>query len=229
MSIGVDRWLILISFGVRAHSCDSRPVFSRAGAASGRLRPVDESEERSGRRVSWRERLEARRAIPELAGVEPARAALVLERARARAWRCKSVWLAIAVLGGACVALCVGLVSLARVLRPYWLLPPLMQLAFLAVWFIGGEWVRNLVLRPALRRCVRAELGTHCGGCDYDLRATPDPRPPAVARCPECGKVVPRNVHRRTIVPPIAGKAVDARAGSDGGDAGSNAAPRRDS
>jgi hypothetical protein len=75
-----------------------------------------------------------------------------------------------------------------------------------AVWIVtfmavlwGFTLVFDAISRPTVRQCVRVILGTHCAGCDYDLRATPDLPPPAVTRCPECGKVVPRNVHRRTI------------------------------
>jgi hypothetical protein len=64
--------------------------------------------------------------------------------------------------------------------------------------------------RAILRRYVRAELGTHCSRCDYDLRGTPDPPAPMVGRCPECGKAIPRNVHRLTVSQP-------ARPGGAGG------------
>jgi hypothetical protein len=78
-----------------------------------------------------------------------------------------------------------------------------------AVWLVtfvvvlcGFTLVFDAISRPTIRRCVRTVLGTHCAGCDYDLRATPDLPPPAVTRCPECGRKIPRNVHRRTISAP---------------------------
>ena len=56
-----------------------------------------------------------------------------------------------------------------------------------------------MMTQEALHRFVRAELGTHCPMCDYDLRGTSDAIPLAIARCPECGKPIPRNVHRHTV------------------------------
>jgi len=44
--------------------------------------------------------------------------------------------------------------------------------------------------RRVLRRFIRADLGTHCSRCDYDLRGAPPPRPGEVARCPECGQTI---------------------------------------
>jgi len=142
-------------------------------------------------REVWRE-------IPELKDVPRVRALDVFERAVERSWGMVWTWVALGALG-------VGIVGGGYVLIVFVRFP------------MGGGWaiLRGVMFgvlpaivmsayfrlrRMSLRRCVRAELGTHCGGCDYDLRGTPDLPRPGVARCPECGKAIPRNVHRGVVV-----------------------------
>ena len=144
------------------------------------------------------------REIPELEGVPKERAEEVVDRAHWRASRDVRSW-GTAVLLGIVYTAC--LLWLPRLLPDdfrrtavyrYGCLPVAVGLLI----HIGFRAMAAVQL-PFLRRCVRAELGTHCPDCDYDLRATPDLPPPAQARCPECGKPIPRNVHRPTI--PAAG------------------------
>lgn len=104
-------------------------------------------------------------------------------RASWRMWRGVSAWAALAIVlatFGLC-ALPLVLIGLGR--SPFWLLvgPALGGLL--------GALLRRLT-DPALARCVRLELGTHCPACDHDLRTTPDPAGPRHARCPECGKAI---------------------------------------
>jgi hypothetical protein len=145
---------------------------------------------------------EAWHEIPELNGVDERRAQICYARARARLWRDWRTW----ALAGAVVVLVAAYIvfvpSARAVLGVHWAWASLAN--GLLGGLIGGGVVRlfSTVTRPTLRRFVRGELGTHCAGCDYDLRATPDLPPPAVTRCPECGRRVPRNVHRRTIPAP---------------------------
>lgn len=66
---------------------------------------------------------------------------------------------------------------------PMWMLA-----ALFAVWPVGFVTVRFL------RKKRRAwNLGPACG---YDLRTTPDPAGPRLARCPECGRAVVRHASR---------------------------------
>ena len=137
----------------------------------------------SNNRKVWRE-------IPELKGVPRGRALDVFERAVERSWGMVWTWVALGALGVGIV----GVFVLSIYLRQWW------GTAFILLGLGGVMWLYSWMRRASLRRCVRAELGTHCGACDYDLRGTPDLPRPAVARCPECGKAIPRNVHRGVVV-----------------------------
>jgi hypothetical protein len=48
-------------------------------------------------------------------------------------------------------------------------------------------WLLQWRIERALPACVRSAMGTHCRGCDYDLRATFDGAGRRFDRCPECG------------------------------------------
>lgn len=145
--------------------------------------------------------------IPELRGVPPARAGEAYQRAWARLKWSRAWWGALLVVILYWFALIPLSVLCNRVLASH---RPLYWISGLLLGALAGLSIRlfyRMTRRP-LRRCVRAELGTHCPACDYDLRGTPDAIPPAIARCPECGKAIPRNVHRQTV----AGSAPDAPA-----------------
>ena len=151
------------------------------------------------------------RGIPELEGVEWTRACDVYERAVGRAWRDWRMWavLCLGILGY--IGLGGLLVYADTFLSGYggkgltrdcaeWVQFAVLMVARVAV-LIGWNVLYGRMYLAQLRRLVRGELGTHCRGCGYDLRGTPDLRPPSVTRCPECGRVVPRNVHRVVPVP----------------------------
>jgi hypothetical protein len=137
-----------------------------------------------------------------LEGVERTRACDVYERAVGRAWRDWRMGrvVCVAIVGWVVwwtLFLHSGDVMLKYLGREYsmgWM-DTLRVMAFMAA---GVGWYRVVgrMYVAQLRRLVRAELGTHCRRCGYDLRGTPDLPPPAVTRCPECGRVVPRDVHR---------------------------------
>jgi hypothetical protein len=148
-----------------------------------------------GRHERWRE-------IPELAGVAPNRAADVYERARSRARWSWTTWAAAAAVCAESVLIAVGFGLFRDALHLQWLVAELAWVPVLLAGVLIGGYTFEAITRPTLLRCVRTVLGTHCAGCDYDLRATPDLPPPAVTRCPECGRKIPRNVHRRTISAP---------------------------
>ena len=59
----------------------------------------------------------------------------------------------------------------------------------MAAW-LAAFCVGDLLLIGLVRRCVRAELGTHCPACDYYLRG-------GHAVCPECGRAVERKGDQR--------------------------------
>jgi hypothetical protein len=135
--------------------------------------------------------------IPELRGMPEARARDAFERARVRLRWSPSWWAAFLsstlVLAAAPLIGYVGDPSERN--RAFPLIIPL-------VMGVLGSLSVALFFRitdRAMRRFIRAELGTHYWQCDYDLRGTLDAVPPAVARCPECGRIIPRNVHRKTI------------------------------
>lgn len=136
--------------------------------------------------------------ILELRGVPPERARDVYERAGARLRYSPTWW---AALLASTLVVAVALLSVIEGTQLFgrdswfsWVRPAISGVSGgLAVALYFG------ITHRALRRFIRAELGTHCRGCDYDLRGTPDAVPPAVARCPECGRPIPRNVHRQTI------------------------------
>ena len=126
------------------------------------------------------------RAIPELADVEPLRAQRVFHRAAeraARSWGMGALLAAFAVGTGGVIAAGVALQQAFA-----WLA----LAGTLVVALCCGVAVAALPVlfaryqRPLLRRAVRAELGTHCAACDYDLRGL------ASARCPECGGAIAR-------------------------------------
>jgi hypothetical protein len=149
-----------------------------------------------------RGRPERWRGIPDLAGVAPERAADVYERARSRAQWAWTTWAAAGAVCAECAVIVIGFGRLRDALHLHWLVAELAWIPVLLAGTLIGGYTLEAITRPTLLRCVRAELGTHCAGCDYDLRATPDLPPPAVTRCPECGRKIPRNVHRRTISAP---------------------------
>lgn len=149
----------------------------------------------------WFDRRDAWRDLPELADVPPARAKEVYTAGFARAWR-RPAMRAAAVATFACwIGFVIAGLAIRDRLSLHGIVADLSWLVILPVYIIGYAYSFDRLTHSIIRRCVRAELGTHCAGCDYDLRATPDLPPPAVTRCPECGRTVPRNVHRRTIAP----------------------------
>jgi hypothetical protein len=162
----------------------------------------------------WKRR-EPWQRIPELEGVEPRRAADVYEWADSRAWGTWSGRGTLAAMIAACVAYGICMSRLDGMWRRPGLAAGAVGVVVTAITIWAVTRGAAALIHPTLRRCVRAELGTHCAACDYDLRATPDPPPPADARCPECGKRIPRNVHRRTIAAPAARAAEDAPAVAD--------------
>jgi hypothetical protein len=56
------------------------------------------------------------------------------------------------------------------------------------IWFLVVLFALPPFLSPILRRRRRIRRGL-CVRCGYDLRATPQPGGPLLARCPECGRV----------------------------------------
>jgi len=155
----------------------------------------------------WRE-VEAREpwsGISELEGMRRTRARDVYEGAVERSWRDWRIWgvICLAVSGGVgCWALFLysGTIIyelLGRDSSMGWT-DSIRLVVFLCV-ALGWNRLAKRMYLARLRRMVRRELGTHCGECDYDLRGTPDLPPPAVARCPECGRVIARNVHRVVV------------------------------
>jgi len=142
--------------------------------------------------------------IAELRDIPPARARVAYERADARLRWCGAWWAALlASFLVFAAALLLSIVGNRAFGRDGWF-----EWIKALIFGISGSLAVGLFFRitnRALRRFIRAELGTHCWQCDYDLCGTPDAIPPAIARCPECGRVIPRNVHRKTIVQGAAG------------------------
>jgi len=112
--------------------------------------------------------------IPELRGVPHARAFYAYERANARL-KWGRAW-------------CAGLLAATLVIVGWAILNPLLDRAFGRI--IALFWIKCLVqalvtvlsvrlfqkiTHQSLRRSIRAELGSHCSRCDYDLRGMEKP------------------------------------------------------
>jgi hypothetical protein len=147
---------------------------------------------RSVRRKAWSD-------IPELWHVEEARAKVVYECALNRAGRDWRTWAALGVAVGLGAAYALFAPDVRVRTSKFPVLLEVVNVVMNGLVSFGAVLLYFRLIRSTLRRCVRAELGTHCSACDYDLRATPDVPCPDVARCPECGKAVPRDVDRRTL------------------------------
>jgi hypothetical protein len=144
------------------------------------------------RNQPWRE-------FPELDDLPPVAAQDAFEAATKRAWRRPMLWVATLLALVSPVPLLMAYHALPDALRRHWIVGPLLGLAVVIGYLVLFIVVYEFLSRPTLRRCIRAEVGTYCIDCGYDLRGTPNFPPPAVTRCPECGRIVPRNVHRITI------------------------------
>jgi len=119
-----------------------------------------------------------KRALPELRRLDRVRAKQVYDRALRQAWRSGQMWWALGKVFAAIILL--SWIITEQFNRPSWwqIIVHVTAMCFLLA-------AMNLSALPILRRWVRAELGTHCAWCDYDLRGSPD-------RCPECGRAVKR-------------------------------------
>jgi hypothetical protein len=160
---------------------------------------------------SYLQRVRSRRArpaepryrVPELDGIPTPRANAIYASACTRSWRRAPTWAAAALVAAlfALAAFAWFGILVSGVFRSPAVII-LVQLGVTASAVVLGRLFDAIRVRT-IRRIARAELGTNCADCDYDLRATPDLRPPAIARCPECGRPIPRNVHRPVLRPPV--------------------------
>jgi len=130
--------------------------------------------------------------VPELNNVHPARARHLYENAMRRLKGGKATWLMIAGEGA------FGSASMALIETYYRSQDAGRVACYWAVGLIcaGAAFYFYAHRRRVLRQFVRADLGTHCPQCDYDLRGTPEPPPPEEARCPECGWIIPHDPTR---------------------------------